>query len=202
MGTKGSWMGVEKDSDKITWSTNMEEEYPHLQTHYKSEVHNFGRIEQVVLGNNMQYFIGGSLYNIYSLLIGVRDTIDMIPNPFVEICALGKSGAYVIQLSNSTIFWDLKGHYEGLRTVFEEYMKVGFKRIKVNNCHSTLCVSLELTIWMTQFAALNVTQEDTYIIAWHDGTVNFCSPEDHYWRWTAWIDKHPLLRRQRPFIWI
>jgi hypothetical protein len=132
MGNYDSWMSVENGTGAVRWSDNIGTIYPTLPSNYYSR--DLGGVRQIVLGHNGNYFIRGNTCNLWCFDPAIADAVNVAQNESsMEVVALGKSGAYIIQLSNGTLFCDLKGHYNDLEANFMRAVSLHGKRLKVSN---------------------------------------------------------------------
>jgi hypothetical protein len=132
LGNQDSWMSVESGTGTAQWSNNINVQYPKLPSQYNTS--SLGGVRQIVLGYNGNYFIRGNTRNIWCLDQSIINLANLNQNSSsMEVVALGMSGAYIIQLSDGRIFYDLKGHYKSLRTGFEQAVAVEGKRLSVSN---------------------------------------------------------------------
>lgn len=117
LGEGSTWITI-SEAGKATFSDNLSESYARLTQKY--DARDLDSARQVVLGGDGHYFIQYANKARWLLPSGVSTEVDMDHNRRkVEVCALGISGAYVIQLSTGALFWDLKGHYTGLQHELE-----------------------------------------------------------------------------------
>lgn len=80
-----------------------------------------------------RYFIQGKDWTQFFLDEVIRDDCRMKNCEEVDVCALGRSGAYVIQFSSGVLLWDLEGQYIGLERRIEEAVGPGKKKFAVSS---------------------------------------------------------------------
>ncbi|KAF2807132.1 uncharacterized protein BDZ99DRAFT_522764 [Mytilinidion resinicola] len=162
LGEQDTWMTVA--DGKAAWSGNISAVYPAFTSAWNNWNNNgIGYVTQIVLGTNGNYFIKG-LHTTSSRLN--QDIIDYVkPGNLhaVEVCALGRSGAYVMQLPGRKV-WDLKGHYGSLHQNLERGGRI-------------------------RIAALSLTH-DHFVVVYEDGSAYIKAPEVQMASWKEWITKH------------
>ena len=82
---------------------------------------------------------GGKIPHLVAILVGSNGASEtyvaskMKNCEEVDVCALGRSGAYVIQFSSGVLLWDLEGQYIGLERRIEEAVGPGKKKFAVSS---------------------------------------------------------------------
>jgi hypothetical protein len=116
----------------------------------KYDASDLNAARQIVLGCNGNYFIQGPDWTRYYLDQPILTATRMKENHMmVDICALGRSGAYVVQLRTGAIFWDLKEQYAGLLRKIEEWVEPGRKRfaVSINSVNAYVCARLMVLVF-------------------------------------------------------
>jgi hypothetical protein len=118
-GTDSTWISV-SETGEVKFSSNLKDSYGSLTA--KFDATDLTSVEQIVLGAGGCYFIQRGNKTNWKMPPGVSRHVNMAENADkINVCALGMSGSYVIQLSNGSLYWDLKGHYAGLLGRLEKY---------------------------------------------------------------------------------
>lgn len=115
LGVHYTWLAVlpGANDSRILQSSNLYQHYPALYAKLKEDPYRYGKIQQVVLGSNGNYFVKGEKYKL-DIEDEVWDRINNRGNQDpgdIKVCALGAAGSYIIQLRNGRRLWDLKGQY-------------------------------------------------------------------------------------------
>lgn len=98
-----SWVSIEDSSELVKWSDNLEAHYPDLHTTLITK--SFGTIRVLALGLNGHCLLGGSTWNWWNLSLSMREHVDIKGNcANIDLCALGRNGAYIVLLSSGKFF--------------------------------------------------------------------------------------------------
>lgn len=137
LGENECWMTV-TNAGKVDWS-NMEQNYPGFTTTWNKGSSKYGYVSQIVLGSNGNYFIKGQKTGEWMLDNTISTHVNMRGNYWdVEVCALGRCGAYIVQLKTGASFWNLKGCYGGLQDWITTKSKTEKKNIRVRQSSYSL----------------------------------------------------------------
>ena len=127
LGERGSWISVD-DKAGVAWS-GIEKHYPQgCQRKIDwMEKDSPGKISQITLGTNGEYFIKGLAMAAWRLPMQMIKNIDMERIwPTVTVCALGRSGSYIVRWGDQTA-WSLNGLYGKLANIMRQQLKVPVK---------------------------------------------------------------------------
>jgi hypothetical protein len=117
-GTGSTWISI-SEIGEAKCSHNLGDSYWELSERY--DISDLNSAEQIVLGSDGYYFIQYADKTRWNMPPGVSSHVNMVRDGRkINLCALGMSGSYVIQLSTGALFWDLKGHYAGLSNRIEK----------------------------------------------------------------------------------
>ncbi|KAH4153844.1 hypothetical protein HBI75_207130 [Parastagonospora nodorum] len=138
----------------INFSEYLSTTYAHL-----NGIHNEFTLDsarQIVLGCDGRYFIQGKEWTQFHLDDVIREDSRMKNCKEIDVCALGRSGAYVIQFSSGALIWDLKGQYYGLERRIEEDVEPGKKKF------AALALSLTDQCFVALFKWPNAMKATSY----------------------------------------
>jgi hypothetical protein len=145
LGENESWIVISNDG-KVTWS-NLDHNYPGFTTTWNNGIAKYGYVSQIVLGSNGYYFIKGKKSGEWVLDNTMSAHVNMRGNYWgVEVCALGRCGAYIVQLKNGASFWNLKGCYGGLQDWVSKKSKEKNRIIRVRQSPARSYCGVRLTL--------------------------------------------------------
>jgi hypothetical protein len=126
-GEGSTWISI-SETGEAKCSHDLEQLYPKLLQKYNMSI--LGSPRLVVLGSEGYYFVQHENQARWNLPASILDEVDM-HREYHQICvlALGMSGSYVIQLSDGTLFWNLKGHYRNFMEKIVEAEQTTFANV-------------------------------------------------------------------------
>lgn len=112
----------------------MDENYGFTDT-WCSNLDKMGSILKVILGTDGEYFIQGTKSGNHRIRSTICDKIDISETwREVETLALGRDGAYILEMKKGKAFWNLHGCYGGLREFIRQKVHKERCRFRVRYC--------------------------------------------------------------------
>ncbi|KAF2747238.1 hypothetical protein M011DRAFT_52495 [Sporormia fimetaria CBS 119925] len=122
LGAQETWVSISPSGP--SFSPNFRQVYPTFSHDWASLPRQ--RIRQIVLGQNGNYFIKGSLSTAYRFSTEILSQ-GVVPaglgNMGIDVCALGVDGTFIITWTDGRLFYNLKGYYPGLERWLESYVR-------------------------------------------------------------------------------